>query len=501
VARNAIAITSGRSPRRKLPQLWRGGLLIAVLWLGLFHARGDILVGPIFSDFNLTLDAGSRTEVLGPLFYSEETEETSVLAVPPLFSYAHDRGIDSTEFDVLYPALTYDRYGDEYRFQIFQVFNFAGGNTQSDTNKHRFSLFPFYLQQRSDDSSQNYTWVLPFYGRLQNRLFRDEVFFVMLPLYLQTKKRDVITDNYVFPLFHLRHGDGLKGWQLWPLVGHEHKMPTTRTNSWNDEVPVPGHDKRFVLWPFFLNQRVGIGSTNEEHTQAVIPLYSYTRSPLRDSTSVPFLLGVTVIDDREKKYHELGAPWPFVVFRRGETARTTRVWPFYSRATNEFLESTWYLWPVYKYNRVHSDPLDRDRMRILLFLYSDTIERNTEAGTARRRMEMWPLFVHRKDWNGNSRLQVLALIEPILPNNKSIERNYSPLWSLWRDEKNAQTGARSQSLLWNLYRRESAPDRTSHALLFGLVERSKTSKGTRWGFFYSPKTPPQPSQSGSATKS
>ncbi len=64
-------------------------------------------------------------------------------------SYTRDHGIDSVEFDVLYPGLTYDRFGGEYRFQILQLFNFAGGVKDGDTNKHRFSLFPFYLQQRS----------------------------------------------------------------------------------------------------------------------------------------------------------------------------------------------------------------------------------------------------------------------------------------------------------------------------------------------------------------
>ncbi len=200
-----------------------------------------------------------------------------------------------------------------------------------------------------------------------------------MPLYVESRKKDVETINYLFPIFHLRHGDGLNGWQFWPIVGHEHKVPTLRTNSWGDEVPAPGHDRKFVLWPFFLNQRAGLGGTNEAHTQAVLPLYTFTRSPNRDATAIPFVLGWSSVHDREKKYDELGAPWPFIVFRRGESARTDRVWPFYSRATNQFLESSWILWPIYKYNRVHSDPLDRDRMRILLFLYSDTTERNTET--------------------------------------------------------------------------------------------------------------------------
>lgn len=461
-----------------------------------FAAFAQIVAGPAFSEFRLTLDVGTRTEVAGPIFYSEEKEDQTQWALPPLMSYTHDPVLPSTEFDLLYPVLTYDRFGAEYRFQIFQLFNFAGGVAQGDTNKHRFSLFPIYLQQRSADGSQNYTSILPFYGRLQNRFFRDEVFYVMMPLYVESKKRDVETVNMPFPIFHLRRGDGLKGWQFWPLVGHEHKVPTIQTNTWDEEVQIPGHDKKFVLWPFFLNQRAGLGSTNEEHTQALLPFYSYTRSPLRDATAVPFILGWSCIQDRGRDYKEIGAPWPLVVFRDGANARTRRVWPFYSRATNQFLESTWFLWPVYKYNRVHSAPLDRDRTRILLYLYSDTTERNTEDGIARRRRELWPFYLHRRDWNGDERLQIFAPLEPILPNNKSIERNYSPLWSLWRDEKNARNGKRSQSLIWNLYGRETTPELSKTSTFFGLVQTTKTAEGRRWRLFFWP-TKQAPSTSNS----
>ncbi len=468
------------------------GMAAKALFLGLLGlvaencASAAISAGPIFTQFCLTFDVGHRQEILGPLFFSERREETFQWALPPLMSYTRDYGVDSVEFDVLYPGLTYDRFGGEYRFQILQLFNFAGGVKDSDTNKHRFSLFPIYLQQRSSDPSENYTSILPLYGHLKNRFFRDEVFYVLMPLYVESRKRDVETINYVFPIFHLRHGEGLKGWQFWPIAGHEHKVPTVRTNSWGDDVPVPGHDRKFVLWPIFLNQRAGIGGTNEEHTQAIIPFYTFTRSPNRDATAIPFALGWSSVHDREKKYDEIGAPWPLIVFRRGESARTDRVWPFYSRATNEFLESSWVLWPIYKYNRVHSDPLDRDRMRILLFLYSDTTERNTETGNARRRREFWPLYTHRRDWEGNERLQILAPLEPILPNNKSIERNYSPLWSVWRDEKNGKTGARSQSLLWNLYRRETGTNHTRTAVLFGLIQRTSNAEESRWRFFFWP---------------
>src|SRR5688572_25907796 len=77
------------------------------------HAVAALNVGPIFTDFHLTIDAGRRTEILGPLFFSEEREETSQWGLPPLMSYTRDHGVDSVEFDVLYPGLTYDRFGGE----------------------------------------------------------------------------------------------------------------------------------------------------------------------------------------------------------------------------------------------------------------------------------------------------------------------------------------------------------------------------------------------------
>ena len=327
--------------------------------------------------------------------------------------------------------------------------------------------------------------MVPFYGHLKNRLFRDEIFFMMFPLYSQTRKADVVTDNYVYPFFDLRHGNGLKGWQFWPIVGHEHKDLTSKTNGFGDVEPVGGHDSLFVLWPIFFKQLAGIGTDNPEKTRAVLPIYSIFRSPKRDSTTViwPFFNHIT---DREKKYTEWQTPWPLVVFAHGEGKHTARIWPFFSQATNQYLETDWYLWPIYKYNRAHADPLDRTRTRIMFFLYSDTIQKNTDTGNAERRVDFWPFFTHKRNYNGNTRLQIFAPLEPFLPNNRSVERDYSPVWSVWRAEKNAKTGATSQSLLWNLYRRDTTPASKKCSLLFGLFQYQSDTVGKRMRLFYIP---------------
>jgi len=463
-----------------------GHVLIACMFLYASPVHAEIAMGPLFHEFGLTLDRGQRTEVAGPFFYYEGRDSAQTWAVPPVMSHVVDKETDFSEFDFLYPLLTYDRFGPEYRFQILQVFAFAGGQTYAETNVHRFTLFPIYFHQWSADPERNYWALVPIYGHLRNRLFRDDIRFLLWPLYSRTRKRDVVTYNFPYPFLHVRHGEGLHGWQFWPLFGTEHKDVTYRTNMWNEPQTVGGHDRFFVLWTFYFNSTSGIGTTNEVKEEALLPAYSVYRSPNRDSSTFFWPFGITHTVDRERKYNEWGTPWPLVVFTRGEGKYTSRVWPFYSDAHTDTLTSRWYLWPVYKYNRVHSDPLDRERTRILLYLYSDVSEKNTETGAEYRRRDFWPLFTSRKDLNGNTRLQILSILEPILPNNKSIERNYSPLWSLWRSEKNAHTKATSQSLLWNLYRRDSSPETKKCSLLFGLFQYQSSPEGTRWRVFYVP---------------
>ncbi len=437
--------------------------------------------GLFYDHSALSLDLGFRAEALGPFFYSEQAEAADTWGIPPLYSRVDYLGTDACEWDLAYPLLTYGRYGSVYRWQFLQLMSFAGGHDQSESPRDRFTIFPIYFQQRSPDPAQNYTALFPIYGHLKNRIFRSESTFILWPLYSKTVKRpsagptggdmfpgvvhqwlearrgDMTTHNFLIPFFHVRYGDGLFGWQAWPLLGHEHKDVTTKTNSWGDVDTIPGHDKDFFLWPFYSYQDRGLGGPNPEHELLVFPLYNRLRSPLRDSTSYLTPFGLTITDDRLRKYQEVDLPWPFVVFAWGEGKTTRRVWPLFSQARSAQLESDSYLWPVYTYKRMRGETLDRDRTRSFYFLFSHTREKNLETGARKTRTDLWPLFTHQKGFAGQTRLQILALLEPLLPTNKSIERNYSPLWSLWRSEHHPQTGASSQSFLWNLYRRQVLP--------------------------------------------
>jgi hypothetical protein len=308
---------------------------------------------------------------------------------------------------------------------------------------------------------------------------------VMFPLYVETRKKDIVTDNYLVPFFSLRHGDQLSGWQFWPLAGYEEKGTTYHTNSFGTVETEGPYKKTFAVWPFFFDEHTEIGTTNWEDLHALLPFYLTVRSTGHDTSSYlwPFF---TVIDNRELQYKEYGFAWPLFTVARGKGKWATRIFPVWSHATNDTMRSDFVLWPLYKYNRTLSPPLDREHTRVLFYLGSDLKEKNMLSGQAFHRKDLWPLYTWRHELDGRERGQILAILEPVMTSSKSIERNYSPVYALWRWESNPKTGASSQSLLWNLYRHEKFRDAENCSFLFGLFHYELNAKGRHWRLFNVP---------------
>jgi len=455
-----------------------------LIWFGLFAQAGEeTIVGPLFSDFRLTLDSGQHQQALGPIFYSQQFEEKKQWDFAPLVFFGTDSGVDWTECDLFYPFITYRRFGSEYRLQFYQLLSFSGGKTQAGPKTEMFTIFPLYFQNRSSDTNLNYTALAPFYGNLKNRLFHDEMHFVLFPIYAETRKKDVVTENYLYPFFDVRHGDNLHGWQFWPVFGTEEKGLTFRTNSFHEVEKVGGYERTFAAWPFFMKEHTGLATTNEGRRLVIAPFYQQLRSPRRDETCYGWPFGYWRTEDRENKTREQDLLWPLFVRARGDKMET-RVFPLYSHAVRDGLESDWYLWPLYKFNRMESGSLHRDRTRICFFLYSDIRERVDENTNAMRRVDFWPFFTYQRGLDQKESLQAMALLEPFFPNNRSISRDYANLWSFWRAEKNPKTGTASESLLWNLYRRETSPQSKKTSFLFGLYQSKTDSTGTTWRVCY-----------------
>jgi hypothetical protein len=102
-----------------------------------------------------------------------------------------------------------------------------------------------------------------------------------------------------------------------------------------------------------------------------------------------------------KKYREWEGPYPFVVFARGEGKTTTAFWPLFSRAHNDTLESDYYLWPLYRYNRLSGRWMSGARASCFICL-SNVTEKNTGPARSGKRVDLWPLFTWHRDFNGNN---------------------------------------------------------------------------------------------------
>lgn len=436
--------------------------------------------GPLFNEFDLTLQIGSGTEAVGPIWGSRESDGISTWRISPLFSRETEPQLDRSEWELLYPFFTYDRFGTEWKVQFLQMLHFSGGSTLDGDVKKRQTLFPFYFRQESPGGTNDYFAVAPFYGHIRNRLFRDEVRFALFPLWLETRKRDVVTQNFIAPFFHIRSGGGVHGWQAWPIIGSESKPPTLRTNVIDEAEIVPGHQRRFFAWPFFFHDLNGIGGPNPTTNLFLFPTYLGTRSPEMDHTWWFFFSHRT---NRVKQFEEWAFPWPFLGVSRGPGKHANRAWPLWGKATNATQQSDFLAWPFYIHKRSTTPTFERERYRFLYFGYSDLREEDRTRGEALRRRDLWPLFTWRRDREGLERLQMLAPVEGIFPANKSIERLYSPLWALWRSEVNPKAHASSRSLLWNLWRQEQRRDYRRSSVFFGLIQTEKTPARRTWRVF------------------
>ncbi len=436
--------------------------------------------GPAWSEFDTAFQPGHSVEAVGPLWESTDTDGEHLWRFSPFVVRVTEPALEKVEWNVLYPAMAYRRYGTEWRLHIFQFFGFSGGSTVDEETKRRITIFPIYFRQKSSNPTNDYLAVLPFYGHLHNRLFRSEMRFILAPLYVQTRKPDYVTDNYLVPFFHVRRGPFVNGWQFWPLAGAEHRAVSYRTNVIDELEVVPGYEKKFLLWPFGFSQHLEIGGANPTTNLFVFPFYLRSQSPEQDHLWIAMFSHRT---NRVAKFEEWSYPWPFLGHARGPGKQADRIWPLWGHARGGALESDFFLWPLYVHKRLQSDPLDRERRRILYFGYDDLRQTDTATGRSFRRRELWPLFTWRRELDGRERLQVLAPIEPILGGNVNIERLYSPLWSVWRSESNPKLRIARQSLLWNLWQREQRTNDTRTSLFFGAVQSERTVAGRNWSFF------------------
>ncbi|HAD04873.1 MAG: hypothetical protein A2005_09030 [Desulfuromonadales bacterium GWC2_61_20] len=378
----------------------------------------------------------SSFHLLGPLIKYESSSTTTRSAVRPFFFHESSAAEHTSTTDLLFPVATIDQGDNLKSFQFLRLLTFDFAARESGS-KDEFMLFPLLFYNHLPGRDATFA-LFPLIGRIEGKYGRERIDFVLFPLYARTSTKELTTTNLPWPIFSWVEGEGVSGWQFWPLYGFTEKSGR--------------YHKRFFLWPFFFRNDLSLAGDETLRETLVFPVWASIDSPSYQSQHLlwPFF-GHTA--DRDAGYEEWDFPWPLLRLTRGERRNGVRILPFYTRERIDAYQKRWFLWPLYKIEERDSEILTYRRDRIAYFLYSDTEERlRGEDFPRKKRVALWPLFTYENK-DGLARFSTPALLEPFFPENERIERNWAPFWRLYQVHWDRQ-GNEAASLLWNLYWKE-----------------------------------------------
>ena len=447
----------------------RGWLAHILLFLLLLTASptwaGDATVFTLWPlvDYRASTASSYRSlHLFGPLVkFETKADETELALRPFIYRATDDAGTAQTE--VLYPLYVERSQPGTSFFDVFHLLNVDFGEREKGSS-NQFYLFPF-LFYGEDPEQGRYAAFFPFGGTLYNWFGRDRITFAMFPLYGQTERGTTTTDNILWPFFSRVSGEKESGFAFWPIYGQSQKEGV--------------YSKKFFLWPIFFDEELALDSGNPLSRFAVLPFWMEQESRNYSQRTVfwPFF---SWTQDRAKEYEQWDAPWPLVRVTQGTSRHGLRLLPLYADETVEARRKRWFLWPVYQIEDVNTELIVRQRHRILFFLYSDLAERKLDTGVEKRKIDFWPLFGYQRE-NGVSQFNALALLDAFFPNNKAIERSWSPLWRLYQQRWDEQ-GNLVISILWNLYWHERQGNQLALEL-FPLFDYRRGLEETRLRLF------------------
>ncbi len=433
---------------------------------------GPVDAGPLYRS-GPDFEGNEGVQVAGPFVeHRQSPDGKRFTAVRPFWSHtSHDERARSVT-DVMWPLGAFISREDELHWRLFPAFghDFDTGSTPS---RHRWSIFPFVFGGR-DAADVPYFAFFPFGGRVHEILGRDRVWFVLFPLYARSYQGENETTSVLWPIYSRTTGGALSRWRIWPLYGYSYNP-----DRWT---------KRFVLWPFWTSVDYHYPDVDGGGF-ILFPFYGQVNLPDRQSRMLlpPFFK----VEWGEMDHFAFNAPWPILQYVDSPDHERFYLFPLGGRRRRGHDRSWFALWPVLSGQRTERPREIMTRFRLLPFWYHEHVrKRETEQvasdhGTEEEGKEsisryarLWPLGLYRREAE-HSLLRFPDLWP--LRQTPGIERNWAPIWTLFRRERSADR--RLSELLWGLVRWEQSTDQ--HDLrVFPLLHSQAEEDVRSWRFLY-----------------
>jgi hypothetical protein len=387
----------------------------------------------------------------------------------PLFFYDKDKKSGETTVELLWPFFSwnenakskgfffrpfYNKREEKGRNHVEEEFLWPFGHTVTDDGIQQSRFFPFYFftEEKKPDGQveqdrttlpfffgrkkpgEDYNAVFPFYGRITKRYGRDEIFFIMWPVFTRQKKDEIIVINVLWPFFSYSKYEGGGGFKFWPFYGHSEKKDK--------------YYKTFIIWPFYNRQHVKLDS-GATYDMTLVPLFYVNEESPAGTTKGSWPFVYTQVNNKEK-YTEKWFPWPFLGNRRGERDRLDQVWPFYIFNQHGQRKTTNVLWPFgwFVDNKTVDSTEKSARVFPVYYQYEEKWDKDKSTETY---LQVWPLMHTNKDREGNKYTQAISPIW--LRQDAGFQRNWGPFFWIFQDWRTAK-GDSSDRFMWRIARHD-----------------------------------------------
>lgn len=375
-------------------------------------------------------------------------------AVRPFFTYENDALTGKESLDILWPVAHIRHWKGETDWRFLTAFYWGPRSTEPDTH-YAFWVLPFLAVGRNK-AGEDYGALFPLGGRVDNWFGRDRMEFVLFPLYAHSELNDLRTDHWVWPLVSRTTGDDLYRFRVFPFYGRSEKKGEG--------------ESKFILWPFWTSvRRDHPGNRGEGYM--LFPFYGHSKTEREETWMVlpPFFRHTVGRNVEQNVYF-----WPFIQTEKSSRQDKFYVWPLYGRRTTAREDRRFWLWPLVWNRHEKCAPVAVNRFRVFpIFTSESTRPLAAPTNVVSRYVSVWPLVSYARSQSDLKRVRVLDLWP--FRDTAPIERNLSPLWTLYQWER-TPVGVENEAL-WGLARWGSRTNGPTHGSVFPLASWSHDRAG------------------------
>jgi len=446
----------------------------------------------------------TTTEFLYPIFSAETSPSGRWHVVRPLYNYESDASGQRWRVQYLWPfGLHGKRDNGELYSRFFPLVSHSRTWSASH-GRHRTHGFIFPFVWWGDHAELGPYFALFPVGGVTHAVLGHTWSFLAFPLFSHYRRGTFVRNDFPWPFFG--YGSSPDGKQkmirLWPLYVGQRYEDAALTRSTTD-----------LLWPLVRWGRMDKGGKHHFKMLKIAPFFSTVGVYDRQGRKVSSRTKVLGTGRWPQGWSAL---WGMVGSESSARRDNRRFFPFYvykrrfqgaDRDPARSAVAVQAPWPLVWYSRTRTAPRRSQTVFVVapLYWHFASTSRGYDAPEAERRITIFPLTTWASDSAGGRHLWIPSHGWPDL--TKGFKRNYRAFFELFQYHRDAR-GDRETRILWRLYHHRRTDrgrylsigglftyDGTGEvpgneggyfSVLFGLVQRSRGERGTRWRVLYIP---------------